>query len=392
MLVILTDRILLNMEPHDTLPYTSADAAPKPIMKLGLLGALVLMGAGLLAASVFGVMTLRGMNEDVDEMVERTAQRVMLAGRIKQEFLLIRVAEKNFIIEDAQQQLSEYESRMTRAESEIQQLVAQLGTDAEDETRARLEEFRQGFDQFKTKQHQMKELSRANTLARAAELSRGFGRERFEEARSILLSFIERNRAVVLQPQFRDNADLLAQITQRLAVARTCLETFHDLQYLEQAQLLTFSPSERAEFVDEIATAADAVRRGAAELGSSPLDPDRADAQAFITAFEAWNQNSAEVRRLAQEDSKAQAMTLSTGAVRDAYLDASSTLDDIISTEDQTLRSLHASHARDLSTNRTLLGLIGLLGAVLIALVSWMIVNFVLREMRAAAEVLVRND
>lgn len=380
------------MNPHDSLPGSATGRPPTYEMKPRLLAAFLSMGVVILMASLFAALMLRNVDADSERMVEDLSRRASIVARLRQEFLLVRVAEKNLIIEDSAQGMDVFELRIKESESEIDQLLIDIETNMDPEALVRIAEFRRGFADFRAALTTMIGLTRANTLAEATVLSRGAGRDLFQQGRTVLVEFIERNRRRIAGAATGPgNEKTVRELTEMLAAARDALEGIHDLQYLEQAILTVFSSEERAVLASRLESLEERVRALRQSLDAAPTEQDRIDAEAFGEALDKWSANSREVRRLAQEDTKAKAMALSTSAVRDAYLRASQALDGLLQQSEEAMATMQSAQEKALSTGRSLLIGTGLAGLLVVAMTAWIVVNLLMREYRAAGDLLMRN-
>lgn len=378
------------MHPHDTLPMASGDQLPRMEVRPRLLAVFLGTGLIILAASIFAAIILRGVDADAARIVQNLSKHASIVARLRQEFLLVRVAEKNLIIEATQEGMDVFQQRIIDSESQIQTLLREFESpDIEPETARRLDEFREGFSDFRESLKEMIRLSREHTVAKAAVLSRGQGREYFQRARSAMMSIIERNRdrIVKVSNQVNDTGEI-ERMTRLVGQARDLLEGMHDLLYNEQAILTVFSAEERAAIIARLEARERAVGEILGGIGSLAHDDDREDVAEFMRSFADWTENSREVRRLAQEDSKARAMALSTSAVRDAYLRASQALDGMMRQSEESILELKHAQERGLTAGRGVLFGTAAAGVLVIAMTAWVAVNVVLREYRAAADVL----
>lgn len=380
------------MNPHDSLPGSATGRPPTYEMRPRLLAAFLSMGVVILAASLFAALMLRNVDADSARMVEDLSQRASIVARLRQEFLLVRVAEKNLIIEDSAQGMDIFEQRIKESESQIEQLLAEIESNIDPEALARIAEFRRGFADFRAALTTMIGLARANTLAEATVLSRGAGRDYFQQGRAALVEFIERSRGrIAHEATGPGNEEVVQQLTDLIAAARDALEGMHDLQYLEQAILTVFSSEERAVLASRLESLEERVRALRQSLDAAPGEQDRIDVATFGEALDKWSANSRKVRGLAQEDSKAKAMALSTSAVRDAYLRASQALDGLLKQSDEAMAAMHSAQEKALATGRGLLIGTGVAGLLVVAMTAWIVVNLLMREYRAAGDLLMRN-
>lgn len=357
-----------------------------------LVAAFLGMGIVILAASVFAALILSSVDRDSERIVNDLSRRAEIVGRMRQEFLLVRVAEKNLIIEDTQVGMDVFEGRIRESESEINRLTSEFEGQVEGAARQRLGQFKDGFADFRAALTTMIALSRANTLAKAAEISRGVGRDAFLEARRALIGLIERNRERIAQRAAEPDAvEEVQRLTDCTAAARDALEGLHDLQYLEQAILTVFSNEERAALAARLQAQETRVRSFVGNLDETAGEEGRRGVNAFAAALQRWAESSGEVRRFAQEDSKAKAMALSTSAVRDAYLRASEALDGLMHESDRALSEMKESQEKALGAGRGLLFGTAGAGLLVVGMTAWIVVSLLMREMRAAGDVLMRG-
>lgn len=383
---------LLTMNPHDSLPGSQASRLQGFEMRPRLLAAFLAMGVVILAASVFAALIVSSVDASSGRMIEDLFKRASMVARLRQEFLLLRVAEKNLIIEDTQEGMDVFEKRIADSEAQIDMTLREFDGGADDAQRVRVAEFRAGLAEFRSSLRATVELSRANTLARAAELSRGKGRDVFQRGREALIRLIERNRErIVKEAGESAESNRVSDLTQLVATARNALEGLHDLQYLEQAILTVFSSAERLALNERLQSQESRVRAISAALAAASGETDRPDIAAFGAALDEWSVNNREVCRLAREDSKAKAMALSTTAVRDAYLRSSQTLDQMMQQSDAAMTEMRSAQEKALTTGRGLLIGLAAAGLLVVSMTAWVVVALVMKEFRAAGDVLMRG-
>lgn len=377
------------MHPHEP-PIRAAGVGPiEP--KPRLLALFVGIGVVIVAASLFAVLLLREADRDSERIARGLLKQSALVGKLRQEFLLIRVAEKNLIIEDAPSERGTFERRIADSRAEVDALLASMESDGllpED----RLGRFNEAYRDFGALLDQTLEMTARDTLARAAALSRGPGREEFQVVREALLEFIERGRRTLLERSGDASYEReAARLTERLAGAREALEGMHDLLYFQQASLTVFSAEERRSLLERIDTQIASVGASLESLRADSAGEDAALLQECAAAFVRWSERQKEVQALAIEDSKGEASRLSSTAVRGAYLKASAALDRVMQEIDTQTAALHTSQERALATGRNLLFGLALAGLAVVILTAWMAVSLIMREYRAVAEMLLRG-
>jgi hypothetical protein len=90
------------MQPHD--PQGLAGSSSSGVeLRPRLLVAYLAVGLIILVASLFATLLLRGVDQNAEALLQSVSRRASIVSRLRQEFLLLRVAEKNLIIEDTQE-------------------------------------------------------------------------------------------------------------------------------------------------------------------------------------------------------------------------------------------------------------------------------------------------
>lgn len=378
----------MNPHEHDTSPAYREETQPRFEMRSGAMLALLVVGVVVLAASGYGVFALRSLSSDLAEVVELVRDRTKVIAQIQKEFLLLRVAEKNFIIEDTSDGMDTMEERMTASENRISELLDDLEEADHAVKHERHEELRASFARFRTALEEMRRLGREHTLARAASLSRGVGRDQFEAARLELLAIIEHLRDAIAGRFGAATPEDVEHMTAITTDAREALESFHDLMYMQQAMLTVFSAKERSDLADRIMTIEESIRERMRSCARSDREVVTASVERFERIFAAWMANHDQVRTLAEQDSKGQAMRLSTTAVRGAYTASAEQLDQVFERARQEAMTLEAEHRIAVQSSRAVLFATAGAGLAVLMIVAFIVVRLVLAEYRAAANLL----
>lgn len=381
------------MHPHDAIPPRPADQPPPPALEVRprMLAAFIAAGLVILVASVFGAFILWSADAEAHRMLESMNRSADLAARLNREMLLLRVTEKNLVIEETPESVESFVERARDSEARVQSLLDELGSTSRAGAASNLEAVRAEIEHYREALHRMIDLARSNTLAQAAELSRTRSRALFDRARASLMKIIERNRDLIAQESGRSpDPALVARRTGVVASAREVLEGLHDLLYLEQSTLTVYSAEERTLAVARIGKRSTEVQAALERLASEAFDADLPDAREAADAFSSWEDVSREIQRLARENSRGRATNLSFTAARNAYLRSADALDRLMQDNERTWSEERQAHARSLAAGRrVMLGTAGA-GVVVVILTAWLAVNLVFREYRAAADVLMK--
>lgn len=336
---------------------------------------LAVLGVLMLVASVVGAIELGRLNTSMDQLVERISQRTVLATRIKQEFLLLRVAEKNIILEETPAGMEVFEGRAVTARGRLLDLLDQLKTVSDDTTDQRAREFAQSFREYDAKLAEVKSLARTDSLQRAAAISRGHGHTLYELARQTLGTIIRQ----CMSPTGESGAGALGP-----AVAAS--DALHELAYLEQALFTTFSHDDSAQLAERETAANRALGEAMDQLRAALPSTSGGELDSLASTIKAWSEAREQVRELALANTRQSAMELSNTALRETYLRSADQLDSIVLANEEVMQSVKTAHSQTVAMGRALLVVTGLAGlAVALGLVL-MLLGQLLRELRRAGE------
>lgn len=348
----------------------------------------LLAGTAILLASLFAVGSLARLNDQMDQIVQRLAEKTRVIAQVRQSMLMMRVQEKNFMSWSSEDQLKDFDNRLRIAESELDRGLREMERTTDGQIAERVAAFRSRYDDFRNKVEQVAEMARTDTLRQAVELVRGRGSDLHRQARLILLGLLERHRSLMAKSAANGASTVaeLEKMAEHASMARNALETLHDLRYLEQAALLPLSAEDRTLLVTELNEQEASLVEAMKFLSGSHAIADRTDMDRLRPIVEQWSANSAQVRRLALDDSKAKALTLSTTVVRQAYIESSDTLDSLLQQAEKQMDSARSEHEKTLNFGRTIVMVCGMLGVCVVGGLLIMLIQQVIREYRRAAE------
>jgi methyl-accepting chemotaxis protein len=87
----------------------------KILSGFGIVLALMMLSSGL------GINKLSGINEQLNRIVDSSAEKVILANQIKQEMLAISRAEKNMILSDNEEEMLKFKETIATSVQKIQE-------------------------------------------------------------------------------------------------------------------------------------------------------------------------------------------------------------------------------------------------------------------------------
>ena len=372
----------LYLEPAGELDGLRLSLKPVPLLVFISLGAIILI------ASLLSIVALSRLDRRTEELLTRITERTTIAGRLRQAMMQMRVMEKNLVIDSSPERLETSIERLSVAEGEFRAGLRELALTGGDNAAegAMVEAFRARFEEFRGELDRMIDLTRRDTLAKATELSRVRGRDLAEQCRLLLLTIIEQHRAAIALQARSEPArpDEIDQLTRTTAQARSALETLHDLQYFEQAVLSPLSDDDRIVLVQRLETL-EAVFARAYQSLEQPDSATLADEHDRLgELFESWKANSAEVRRLAVEDSRSAATDLSFTAVRESYLKSAQSLDELLALSERSMQEIRQAHERAIEAGRGSILATGVLGlAIALGMVLMLVFQLASRYRRS---------
>jgi CHASE3 domain sensor protein len=380
------------VNPADKRPITPDSDPESARVRIDLRGRhlmiFLLAGTAILLASLFAVSSLSRLNDQMDQIVQRLSDKTRVIAQVRQSMLLMRVQEKNFMSWSSEDQLRDFENRLRVAEAELDRGLRELERITDAQVAERVAGFRSQYDDFHSKVEKVADLARTDTLRQAVELVRGRGADLHQQARLVLLGMLERHRAIMAKSA-ADGASTvpeLEQMAMRSGTARKALETLHEMRYLEHAALLPLNPEDRSSLVARLAEQEASLADSVKALAESTSSADSADMERLSPILKQWTANSAEVRRLALEDTKGEAMSLSTSVVRQAYLDSSDTLDSMLQQAERQMEEARAEHSKTLNFGRTVVMVCGMLGVCVVGGLLVLLLQQIVLEYRRAAD------
>jgi methyl-accepting chemotaxis protein len=168
-------------------------------MKLGLtFGAVIALSA---VTAGFGINGLSNLRDSVDYLVDGPAQEVELAQDISIDLLSLIRAEKNLIMADNVDQRSEYSNLILKMRQELLGQVGKLDGFAHEETKQKLKDFMNVWDQWLPVQDKIRDLMAASLDNRpqAEALSEGQGRDLLKQASGLLGDMVALSKHAMAQ-------------------------------------------------------------------------------------------------------------------------------------------------------------------------------------------------
>ncbi len=282
---------------------------------LGMLSA-VAIGLTLLATA-----KLAGINDQLNNIVEITSQRALLAAQINEDLLAIHRAEKNMVLAETTEEMDRHAASMGNFSKSMQEKLEQLEKMASAEGKNRVAEFRQAFAEFEAVSAKVQDATRRNTNKQAFELSVGAGREKFDKAEQLLRAIADRSDKEVTDQvgkllDMNDSKIEAAAKTANAAASRAlssarCVQDLLALHRAEKNMILATTAEEMGRHEKVIKDSAASLEKKLQQVEATASASDKQDIAAFRQAFQDFLAVDQQVMTLTRENSNAVARDLS---------------------------------------------------------------------------------
>jgi methyl-accepting chemotaxis protein len=143
-------------------------------------------------SSVMGLNSLSGINNQLNGIVDGTAQEMKLASQIGQLVLNIRREAASIILADSDERMQEISADVDQKHTQMQGLHDRLAKILSAEGRTALSQFETAWEEYFKMLVEMKRLALLNSNVRAKELSESEGRSAFDKSISIMREISDR--------------------------------------------------------------------------------------------------------------------------------------------------------------------------------------------------------
>lgn len=298
----------------------------KAKLLLGFSAVLALMAL----SSFIGIGKLSGTNDRLNTIVDSSAAKVRLAARTNQDLLAISRAEKNLILATTKEDMDKYAEFAEKTRSEMQERRRQLRELADEEGKAKLDEFGSAWDAYLEVNKQTTELTRLNSNVRAKELSTGAAREAYEKCEGLIKAIAVKNDEDVSAA-----AKTSSDASTRVLLGARLVQDLLRIHRAEKNVIIEKEKEGMKAYVSAHGKFFESALQGIAELRKSVTSEGRAYFDDFMKAFDNFETRSQTVVELALEDKSGEAAALSAGKGREAYDNAEKSLTKLVDMNDE---------------------------------------------------------
>jgi hypothetical protein len=278
-------------------------------IKLGLISAALILA--ILSVGMVGINALKALKDNVNEIVDISANKVQLGEKIQQDLLKITRAEKNVI---AAQNLGEMDQYATFIEQTYRNLVQRLDliqTLVDQKNKDTIGKFRDKMSEYMAVDSKIREYARLNSNIRARELSATSSRKAFNKAEAAL-----RNISIA-DSQRADSYRKQATEAQLKVVRGTQVQ--NDMLLILRAErnvILSTNVEEMREYAGTIEDLQDDLFANLNALGKLMNEKSTLSLDQFTRTWDRWSEVYSRVLALTLLNSNVRALNLSTGDAR----------------------------------------------------------------------------
>lgn len=339
-------------------------------LKLLILLSFVILLTAMTISSVMGIFSLSGMNDQINDIVDRSSEKVKLAARIRQDVIAISRAEKNIILATNQERMDEFAAFTDTTKQELAVKLDSLKGLASSSEQQELENFREAWQAYLSINQEVREFARLNSNVRATELSQNAARQAFETAQnsaSALANAIDEK----LNNEANVNALRKAATMQKLAAQLN--RNLVEIQRGEKNLILATTQAEMDTFSAAISDIQTDIKSKLVELRNLAAPIEQKYLDQFQRDFDAYYALHSQVREISRENGNKLAFDLSSNQARLQLDKAEISLAKIVSVNDAALEADKLlSDERYASARNTLI--IALIIAMVLAILSALIV------------------
>ena len=327
----------------------------KLITSFGLL--IILLGI----SAWLGITGMSDLNQQLDNIVDVSSEKVKLAARINQDLLSISRAEKNIILASSQQEMDVFASNIVKENKNMTERRNQLRAILDDEGKMILDNFANTWDDYMEVNAEVRTLARLNSNKVAQKLSKNEGRDAYENASTAILAIVDRNDLAMESVKNLGEARLVAE---RIKLAARINRNLVEIQRDEKNMILSTQMKNINAYAKYInRTRDDIIERIAALTLLVPVE-DRQEIKDFSKSYDNYLNIHQEVRIATRENGNQRAFELSSSKGREVSDNASDLMSKLVTkaesdmAKDSKLSDENYASARNVMLTLTFVGIL----------------------------------
>ncbi|MCA8977039.1 MAG: MCP four helix bundle domain-containing protein [Planctomycetes bacterium] len=285
--------------------------------------------------------SMAGLNDQVNSIVDVSAERVKLAARINQDLLTISRAEKNVILASSQDEMTGYVETIGSTKQAMQARREQLRGLVSEAGKAKLDQFAAKWDEYVKINDEVVKLARLNSNVRARQMSSTTVRESYEAAEASMRAIANMNDDQAVAA--RKDAETAAT---RVELGNHMLQGLLRISRTERSIVLATTAAARDQLEGTTRTLIGDLQTRGQQLRQLEADAGVTQVDAFSSKWSEYVSINEEVRRLARSEAGTEALALSDGTGRAALDQCEAMLTRIVDANEAAATEARTSAAR----------------------------------------------
>ncbi len=301
----------------------------------------------MLVSTWIGISKLGNMNQNMNNIVDVSAEKVKLAAKLRQDLLDISRAEKNIILAKTKEEMDQYAQAINTVKKTMQERRDSLRNLVDESGKAKLDAFASKWDEYLKTNKQVIDYARLNSNVQAQNLSANEGRQAFDQAESILREIVQLNdQEVTTNTQVSDNA------ASRVLISTRLVQDLLRIHRAEKNVILADTKTQMQNYSSDHDKYIKSVDEGIQDLNPLITNEGKDLFDSFTASYENFKKLSNQVVQLALTEKNSEAITLSTNQGRTAYDNAEEALTSLVNLNNQL--NTQAAEAADSAATRLL--------------------------------------
>ena len=353
-----------------------------------------LLSCVAIAVGIVGLVKMGAINDQLNQIVDNTSTKQLLAARSRQALLALHRAEKNLVLSQQAEQMDEYAQMIEQYEHQVRDNLDKFLPLANDQNKVLIGEFQDLFAGFLDVNKQVRDNSRRNTNQQAYLLSANQGRELFDQIEAAMFELVQRNdeavtrlirevRQATADEGLREKLAEVDDAATRALLGARIRAGMIAMQRAEKNFILARTEEQMKEYAAAMDQLEAEVNDLITRIQETATDENKAVISRFVSLSDQWMQNNDRVRELSMENSNQVAQQLSANQGRELAAQAEAKLQEIVENADQEMLDQAQQSDDQYAAARTLVIVTLVIGVLLGACIAYYIVNGVVKGLNA---------
>lgn len=279
-------------------------------IKAKLIGGFTIILVLLVVCAAVGSFKLAVSNRQLNRIVDVSATKVDLSGKMNQDLLAILGAEKSIILATTDEEMNKYADIIQTTSQELEKKLSKLETIVGESEKVQLEQFNQIYEDYLKVDKEVMNLTRLNTDTKALELSLNETKKAFNSADEVIAAIVEKNNQALKKAQ---NLTDLKKIAERMRISARINNDLVEIQREEKNIILAKTPELMEGFVKDSADFQKNLEDRLKSLDRLETEAGKIELANFKSHYEDYIRLHEKVRQLAVQNSNEKAFELASG-------------------------------------------------------------------------------